>query len=231
MPDYKTLNCPGIYKIINKTNGKIYIGSTCVNLRRRIERHIRELLDNKHPNVHLQSSWIKYGQDNFKFEVVETFEPNLDVSVILDREQFYMDLYKSYVNSNGYNICEKAGSPERKNLSDDHKRKISESLMGNKFGDDRKKRLSISLIGRKMPDGFADKIKKLKTGLKQTEECIEKRARPYSFIDESGNIFEGTNLKRFAEKHGCHRGNLKMVLDGKRKSHHGFTRNEIQPIK
>jgi group I intron endonuclease len=76
----------GIYKIINKTNGKYYIGSS-INIKRRWSNHKDMLKRNIHPNSHLQSSWKKYGKDNFEFLIVETISPNLLVEV----EQKYLD--------------------------------------------------------------------------------------------------------------------------------------------
>ena len=55
---------PGIYKITNKINNKIYIGSS-YSISKRISEHKYQLRRNSHPNIHLQSSWNKYGEDNF----------------------------------------------------------------------------------------------------------------------------------------------------------------------
>ena len=60
-----------IYKIINLTNGKFYVGST-VNQRERFRCHRSRLRRNKHHCAHLQAAWNQYGEDNFLFKVVET---------------------------------------------------------------------------------------------------------------------------------------------------------------
>ena len=60
----------GIYQIKNLINNKIYIGST-INLKQRFNDHKKLLRHNKHPNNHLQSSWIKHGESNFVFELIE----------------------------------------------------------------------------------------------------------------------------------------------------------------
>ena len=54
----------GIYKILNKSNGKCYIGSSC-NLNKRKYQHFNSLMKNKHYNLYLQKSFNKYGKDNF----------------------------------------------------------------------------------------------------------------------------------------------------------------------
>jgi group I intron endonuclease len=62
----------GIYTIKNKVNGKVYVGQS-ISLRKRKHDHFRALRTNTHYNTHLQSSWNKYGEDNFTFEVVESY--------------------------------------------------------------------------------------------------------------------------------------------------------------
>ena len=64
---------PVIYKIRNVANNKFYVGST-TNTRERFRTHRIRLRNNKHHCLHLQASWNKYGEDCFKFEVVEEVE-------------------------------------------------------------------------------------------------------------------------------------------------------------
>jgi group I intron endonuclease len=59
----------GIYRIINKTNNKIYIGSS-VNILSRFSKHKSLLKHNKHDNDYLQNSYNKYGLENFLFEII-----------------------------------------------------------------------------------------------------------------------------------------------------------------
>lgn len=83
----------GIYKIENKINGKLYVGST-VNFTRRWWKHRALLRHGKHPNSHLQASWDKYGEDAFSFSIVEQC---LNDS-LLSREQFYIDKLRPAYN-------------------------------------------------------------------------------------------------------------------------------------
>lgn len=62
-----------IYKITNTTNGKFYVGST-KDSRKRFWKHKYELNKGIHPNMHLQASWMKYGEKSFSFSVLATFE-------------------------------------------------------------------------------------------------------------------------------------------------------------
>lgn len=66
---------PGIYKITNVITGECYIGQS-TNVNRRLHDHKRLLRNNKHKYKRgslslLQIAWNTYGENNFKFEVIE----------------------------------------------------------------------------------------------------------------------------------------------------------------
>lgn len=79
----------GIYKITNLKNNKIYIGSTGRSFSERFTEHSRDLKNNKHKNYYLQSSYNKWGESIFKFEILEIVD---DVSTLHKVEQKYLDL-------------------------------------------------------------------------------------------------------------------------------------------
>jgi hypothetical protein len=81
----------GIYKIVNKINGKYYIGSS-INIHRRWREHKCGLLNNKHPNLHLQKSWNKYGCNNFDFIIISIF-PTENVELILKEEEKLLSVH------------------------------------------------------------------------------------------------------------------------------------------
>jgi group I intron endonuclease len=80
----------GIYKIINKLNGKYYVGST-MNFNRRWVEHKRQLNNGSHANIRLLRSWEKHGPNSFEFIVIEQLN-NMNKSDILDIEQKYLDI-------------------------------------------------------------------------------------------------------------------------------------------
>ena len=59
-----------IYKIINKENGKFYLGSA-ENCHKRQLRHFRDLRKGRHHNLYLQRAWNKYGEKSFSFEFIQ----------------------------------------------------------------------------------------------------------------------------------------------------------------
>lgn len=88
-----------IYQIINKVNGKSYIGQTKYSIQERFKEHIK---DSKRffSNRPIYSAFNKYGIENFEIILLEETE-NPD-----EREIFYINKFKSYIgfeNSNGYN--------------------------------------------------------------------------------------------------------------------------------
>ena len=80
----------GIYKIVNKINGKYYIGSTR-NLIRRMRNHKNELYTNKHYNSYLQNAWNKYGAEAFRFDIIKILITTNNKD-ILNEEQQYLDI-------------------------------------------------------------------------------------------------------------------------------------------
>lgn len=81
----------GIYKIINKVNGKYYVGSSNDIILVRWPNHKHYLNNQSHKNEHLQKAWNLYGRDNFIFKVVEEVEQDK----LLIIEQKYLDIAKT----------------------------------------------------------------------------------------------------------------------------------------
>ena len=67
---------------------------------------------NIHGNAHLQRAWDKYGESNFKFEIIEECEP----VVRFEREQFYLNTLNPF-DENGYNIVRQIS---KKYMSDNY---------------------------------------------------------------------------------------------------------------
>ena len=63
----------GIYLIKNILDDKVYIGSS-INLKSREYKHFWMLRKGIHDNNYLQSSYNKFGEENFKFEILENCE-------------------------------------------------------------------------------------------------------------------------------------------------------------
>lgn len=115
----------GIYIIKNTINNKVYVGSGAGKngIKDRFYKHRSSLKHNKHYNKHLQAAYNVYGSKAFSYEILEKCAPEL----CLQREQHYLDLYKSYNSNFGYNLCEKAGNSLNRKHSKETKLKISQN--------------------------------------------------------------------------------------------------------
>lgn len=103
------LKC-GVYCILNTTNNKFYIGSVTPgnsrkNFRRRWQNHIRQLMNNKHCNKHLQGAFNIDGKQSFQFIILEIFD---NISKTLEREQYWIDNSSCLNPEIGYNKYPKA---------------------------------------------------------------------------------------------------------------------------
>ncbi len=109
----------GIYRILNVTNGKCYVGSS-VNINQRWTKHKSLLRHNKHDNSKLQNAWNKYGENNFAFEVMEECPED----ELLTREQYYIDNINNF-DEDCYNISKIANTCI---MSDEIRSKIKKGL-------------------------------------------------------------------------------------------------------
>lgn len=115
-----------IYKIENLVNGKVYIGQTIQPPIKRKYSHLSQLKNNKHWNEHLQCSFNKYDESNFRF-IVLNYATSKEV---LDKlEDDYIIYYDCLNPQNGYNF--KRGGANGK-CSEEMRKKQSEAKMGNK---------------------------------------------------------------------------------------------------
>jgi group I intron endonuclease len=64
----------GVYSIVNKVNGKTYIGQGS-NIYQRWRQHRHALSKGAHTNRHLQAAWAHYGADAFAFAIVTEYLP------------------------------------------------------------------------------------------------------------------------------------------------------------
>lgn len=93
------MNGIGVYTITNLVNGKIYVGSALISFRVRWNVHKSKLRNNKHDNQHLQFAWNKYGESNFKFEILEECLSEYCTST----EQYWINMLNVCNRKFGYN--------------------------------------------------------------------------------------------------------------------------------
>ncbi len=173
----------GVYVIRNTVDGKVYVGSAALCLVRRAAQHRNQLRRGKHINKHMQAAWGKHGGDSFICEVVEITTADKAV----EREQFWIDYYKSYLPANGYNRAPKAGSnlgvqhtPEtRKKFSEalrkrlenpEERRKVGAAMRGKKHTEETKQVMTARLVERWANPEFKEKVSKILSDVPRTDE-------------------------------------------------------------
>lgn len=89
----------GIYTIENLVNGKLYVGYA-INIDSRKINHIGKLRTRKHKNQYLQAAWDKYGEDKFRFEVIEY----CDKEYLHTMEHYWCNILNVHDKKYGYNM-------------------------------------------------------------------------------------------------------------------------------
>ncbi len=73
---------PGcVYQILNKKNGKVYIGET-IRGKIRWKQHLRTLKGKCHPNHKLQEDYDKFGEEVFEWSVLKELPKNKDTLLL-----------------------------------------------------------------------------------------------------------------------------------------------------
>ena len=131
----------GIYKITNNINGKCYIGKSESSIEKRLEEHRK----GRHSNAHLQRSILKYGIDNFSFEILEKCKKD-DCG---KRERYWILKLKSYDPDYGYNKTYGNEYEYGVQFNEETRKKLSESMKGRKDSEYTRNLKSLGRIGKK----------------------------------------------------------------------------------
>lgn len=146
----------------------------------------------------LQNAWNKYGEDAFKFEIVEIIE-NPTRELLEQKEQYWINYYNSANRKIGFNI-----------------RKVATSNLGFKHSEETKQKMRLAHLGKKQSpehiknasESHRGKIRtpeqRAKCGRKWTEEqrkkCSEiqkKRWINFPVTDEIRQKGKEASLKRW----------------------------------
>lgn len=198
----------GVYKIINLINNKVYIGSSCSSLYKRLYAHLSSLQKGKHTNRHLQKAFIKYGQSNFRFEILEVC---INKDETLKREEFYINTLQSFLTEKGYNIFQFATTTKGNTWSDEAKINRKGYGKGRIVSNETKRKQSLIAIGKKVKESTKEKLRLLNTN-------------PIVMLDLDGNyIKEFRNCTEASIYFNLvPSGYVCSVLSGKRKTCKGY---------
>ena len=188
-----------IYKVTNKINGKVYIGQTTLSLSTRRKEHLKNVKYGS--KFHFHNAIRKFGSINFIWEIIDIAKNRIELN---KKECLYIKEYNSFNKKYGYNMTfgGEGMSPNEelrtkisksnigkhnywkgKNLTDEHKQKLSISKLGNKNGlgnkarkglpvlEETKQKISNKLKGHEVNQNTRDKISKGNKGKIRSVEC------------------------------------------------------------
>jgi len=187
----------GVYKLTNKLNGRIYIGSA-KEFKERWQTHAKRLKSGKHSNKFLQSDYNKCGDDAFVFEVVEVIEGPQENRLLVEQtyiDQHYDEQQQCYnltrsVNKRGpkchsYNpeitAAKQKKNPNRHRWSEDEKKAISERLRGHIVSEETRQKLREKSLGKKHTEESKRKCSESNKG-KHRERLLDPEMRQKALL-------------------------------------------------
>lgn len=181
--------------------------------KKRWEHHRWALRSHKHGNRYLQRAWDKYGEEAFRFMVLEYVSgPDKDV---LAREKQHLDTLRMIGGVYNLSLEPRRGPWYNKHLSKEHRASIGRGCRGKIISEEHKAAISRAHKGMVHSDEARKKMSEANRG-------TEKRALPYpAFINTLTNeiIPAGTNLARMCRENGLARAGMQNVKGGRRERH------------
>jgi group I intron endonuclease len=238
-----------IYSITNKIDGKKYVGKT-KNFARRKTYHLSEFNSSqKRPscNRHLYRAVKKYGIQNFKFEILESFD-QLDESNLSERELFWMGELGTLSREHGYNLRSDSSTrcfvhEETRKLLSEKNKGAGNPNAGNYWSDKKKGKMSEAAKNRHSSGSFygeewrkkisdASKLMWKDEQLKaQMAEKVRLKKLKYNFeqYTKSGELIEVWSdiASILAENPSYKWQNIYSVCNGYKKSYMGFVWKKV----
>ena len=163
-----------IYLITDTTNGKQYVGQH--------HYHIENLDPNYHGSGHIIKMIYKKRPETLKEVYLKTCYTQEELD---EWEKYFIFLYDT-LHPNGYNLteggngcvpCEETRrkmSESKKNMSEEVRKKISESLKGKILSEEVRNKISESLKGKQFSEETRRKLSDANKGKHHTEEARKK---------------------------------------------------------
>ena len=209
-----------VYLITNLINNKKYVGITTRSLKYRWKEHVNRPI---YRCGALQHSIKKYGEENFKVELIEE-QQNISEEELLSKETFYINKYNTFIdNGCGYNLIKE--NTQQLLYSQSTKQKMSRNRTGRKnqfYGkrhtDKSKSLMSQSHIGISHTMETKKNISLSLTGEKSP--LFSKIVRRFKNI-HTNEEFLGFQYD-FRKKYNIDHASLSSLISGKRKSAKGW---------
>jgi group I intron endonuclease len=159
-----------VYLVINKINGKMYIGQTIYSLEFRRAAH--EYLSLRKDKVMFHRALKKYGKENFEWIVLEEC---MGIDILNFREQCYIIEFGTLVPY-GYNL---SSGGRNKRVHDLTKGKISKYMKGRPKSDAHCRSLSLRLKELKIKPPSRLGMVSPRKGVVLSEEIKMKMRKPH----------------------------------------------------
>ncbi len=198
----------GIYQIFNMNNGKVYIGSSC-EIGKRFKAHSWRLRSGQHPNIFLQRAF-NAPDSSLVFSIIE----ECPREILNNREECYIELYRSRSDEFGYNLqsAKLSNNSNRWNLD-----------ICDKISNSRK------LFDIQHPEQSFARYENLKKFWRNNP-YFKHRCKSRDFLNiESGKIFSGCipDMVKMFPQHRLDRAALLRVAQGKKRIHKNWTKYVI----
>jgi group I intron endonuclease len=180
-----------IYVIRNKLNQKLYVGQTAKDLSTRFKGHCKESKRTDKPQRFICKALQKYGFESFeirpidivKCETPEQLRQELDI-----KEIHFIKIYDTMNRKVGYNLTSGGGGSLGHVVSEDVRKRTSNTMKGVKKSEETKKRMSKAQQGRTLTEEAKEKIRASR--LKGKDNPRSKMVAQYSIDDELIAIYE-----------------------------------------
>ena len=219
----------GVYKIVNNSNGRIYIGSA-KEFKSRWKGHENSLRNNKHSNKFLQGDFNKCGTEAFEFFILQVTSGTKEERLAI--EEIYI---KQYYDKQDlcYNFCKVALSPEGTFPRDSEERKLKRSeAFKNTWANPASREGMIEKLKERAAEPeyktTRSAASKVQWNLRKEEMSAAIKAgkkenlKEYFFVSPEGTEHKGSNIMEFAASMNLDYRALYEVASNKAESHKGW---------
>lgn len=187
----------GIYLITIESPETVYryVGQS-KSVKRRQHEHIKTLRDGKHVNAFMQRAFSKYGESNYRFQVLLECEDDVSPEQLTAAEHWFCKLFQTYHWDfpTGMNLRYAESSMP---LSEEIRQKMSEAQKGKRHSEETKQKLSEAQKGKGKGSG--------RTLSEETKQKISEAKRgkyrsPFS-EEHKQKMSEANRGKKLSEEH------------------------------
>lgn len=202
----------GIYCIECTVNNKKYIGQS-VNIYKRLLSHYNQLKKQKHCNKYMLNTFLKYGEENFIYSILEEVKENN----LTNREQYWADFYKTWDANFGFNYGECLDNPFRgKEHTEETKLLLNKIAKNREYTIERNNKISKALKGRKKTQ---QEINKIREGALLGH---DKEKKILEIVSPEGKYLKIKGIRAFCKKNNLNHQGFNALKKNEVKQYKGY---------